>query len=335
MEASDTEPVLASAYDIAPTGDTILVVGKKETRLRVHSLCLRTASTVFDAMFGPHFLEGQTSDGVLPKVIPMPDDDARALITICSVIHHRNDIFPDVLQPTDLADVALAADKYDCVLALKYAMYQWLDFKDRSTFAGTFASLGNLLIAAYVFDNSNAFQRTTQRLITGFSHSYHWLIKGKCDDLIPWSIYRKCIPFLVKSFLLLTMLLESLETVRTRTRLGIQDVLLTEMVDCCHHPNNKHHAQETIGQVFRSYSAFWGARLFKMSIQDALDEARGMVYPGSRLNHEGGAACKYDQEQAMLDRYSKLQELDESAGLCLRCVRSGNTDADFPCNLSH
>ena len=331
MEASEAECVLAEAYDIAPTGDTILVVGKKETRLRVHSLCMRTASTVFDAMFGPHFFEGQSSDGVLPKETPMPDDDAKALITICNVIHHRNDMLPDVLQPTELADVALAADKYDCVLALKYAMNQWLDFNERITFA----SLGNLLIAAYVFDNSNAFQRVTERLITGFSHSYHWLFNEKCDGLVPWSIYRKCIPFLVKSFLLLTLLLDSLEIVRTRTRIGVQEVLLKEMVDCCHHPSNKYHAQETIGQVFRSYGDFWGAWLFKMSIEDALDRARCMVHPGSRLNHEENFVCKYDKEQAMEERYSKLQELDESAGLCLRCVRSGNTDADFPCKLNH
>ena len=90
----------------------ILVVGEVEDRLRVHSLCMRTASTVFDAMFGPHFLEGQPSTDSSPKEILMPDDDTNAMVFICNVIHHRNDNLPDVLQPADLADVALAADKY-------------------------------------------------------------------------------------------------------------------------------------------------------------------------------------------------------------------------------
>ena len=330
MEASHPANALSEAYAIAPTGDTILVVGEKRTQLRVHSLCMRTASTVFNAMFGPYFAEGQLSNPYLPKEIPMPDDDARAMITICNVIHHRNDILPDILEPTALADLALAADKYDCVLALRYAVNLWLDFKEPVTFA----SMGNLLIAAYVFDNPNAFRRITHRLITGFSDSYHWLFNEKCDGLIPWSIYRKCILLLVKSFLLLTVLLDSLETVRTRTRVGVQDVLLAEMLDCCC-PSNKRSAHGTTGQVFRSYSDFWGARLFKMSIDDAIDKARYMDHPGSRLNHKEAWVCSYDEEQAMKTRYSKLQDLKESAGLCLRCIRSGNTEADFPCKLNH
>lgn len=188
MEASHPANTLSKAYDITPTGDMILVVGEKETRLRVHALCMRTASTVFDAMFGPHFSEGQPSNGCSPKEIPMPDDDAKAMIVICNVIHHRNDMLPDVLPPMELANVALAADKYNCVFTLKYAMNQWLHFKEPVTLA----SLGSLLIAAYVFDNPDAFRRVTQRLVTGFSCSYQSLNKGECDGIIPCSVYCKC-----------------------------------------------------------------------------------------------------------------------------------------------
>ena len=191
MEASHPANALSKAYAIAPTGDMVLVVGEKETQLRVHSLCMRTASTVFDAMFGPHFWEGQPSNGASPKEITMPDDDAKAMIFICNIIHHRNDILPDVLQPAELADIAVAADKYDCLRALKFAMNQRLDWEELVTFS----SLGSLLISAYVFDNSNAFQRVTRRLVTGFSDSYHQLIKEECDGIIPWSVYCKFILF--------------------------------------------------------------------------------------------------------------------------------------------
>ena len=197
MDASNPTNAPSETYAIAPTGDTILVVGDRKTELRVHSLCMRTASKVFDAMFGPHFSEGRPSNGDLPKEIPMPDDNATAMTTICNVIHHRNALLPDVLEPSKLAEIAEAADKYDCVLALKYVMIQWLDHQllDFKTSA-FFLNVGSLLMAAYVFDNSGAFRRVTQKLITGTSHSYYGLIKQGCDGIVPSSIYCKFVPFL-------------------------------------------------------------------------------------------------------------------------------------------
>ena len=191
MEASDPGNPLSLTYEIAPTGDIILVVGAVEDRLRVHSLCMRTASTVFDAMFGPHFLEGQPSTDSAPKEILMPDDNTNAMVFICNVIHHRNDMLPDVLQPADLADIASAADKYDCLLTLKYTISQWLDWEEPVASS----SLGSILMAAYLFDNSNAFQRVTRRLVTGLSEPNHGLIKEERDTVMPWTINCKFIPF--------------------------------------------------------------------------------------------------------------------------------------------
>ena len=191
MDASNPASAPSKTYDIARHGDIILVVGEKETQLRVHSVCMRIASKVFDAMLGPHFSEGQPSSGNHPKEISMPDDNAATITTICNVIHHRNDLLPDLLEPSELPEIALAADKYDCVLALKYVMIQWLDFKEPVTFS----DLGNLLIAAYVFDNSDAFRRVALKLITGTSCAYHHLMQSKYGETIPSSVYCKCIPF--------------------------------------------------------------------------------------------------------------------------------------------
>ena len=193
MDASKTASAPSNTNVIAFYGDLILVVGEKKTRLRVHSVCMKIASKVFDAMLGPHFSEGQPSNGNHPKEIPMPDDNATAMATICKVLHHRNDLLPDCLEPSDLPEIALVADKYDCVLALKYAMIQWLNFKEPVAFI----DLGSLLIAAYVFDNSDAFRRVTQNLITGTYHSYHSLMDIRYGDVIPSSIFCKCILFLV------------------------------------------------------------------------------------------------------------------------------------------
>ena len=194
MEAGDPANTLSEAYDIAPTGDTILVVGEEKIQLRVHSACMRKASKIFNAMFGPHFAEGQPSNRDVPKEIPLLDDDATAITIICVVIHHRDDLMPDVLEPEDAVETLLAADKYDCVLALGHAMCQRLDFKEHITPA----LLGSLLIVAYVSNDSDAFRRITQKLITGTSQPYNLLIHTELGALfrIPWSISSKCIPFL-------------------------------------------------------------------------------------------------------------------------------------------
>ena len=67
MDASNPASAPSKTYDIARHGDIILVVGEKETQLRVHSACMRTASKVFDAMFGPHFLEVNYLTETIPE----------------------------------------------------------------------------------------------------------------------------------------------------------------------------------------------------------------------------------------------------------------------------
>lgn len=218
MDASNSANTPSETYAIVPTGDIILVVGEEKTELRVHSACMRTASRVFDAMFGPRFLEGQPSNGDLPKKIRMPDDDATAMTTICNVIHHRNDLMPNVLEPEKSAEILLVADKYDCVLlVLKQATFQWLDSKEHprvllvlkqaisqwrdSKEPVTPLDLGSLLSAAYVCNDSDAFRRITQKLITCTSQPYYQVIEGgPIPRPILQTIHCKCIPFLASYY---------------------------------------------------------------------------------------------------------------------------------------
>ena len=71
----------------------------------------------------------------------------------------------------------------------------------------------------------------------------------------------------------------------------------------------------------------WGASLFKVSIDSVIEKAGKLVLPTHQYT------CK--EQQLKETRYSKVNELKESAGLCLSCVRSGNLDANFPCSLDH
>jgi hypothetical protein len=142
--------------DMAPDGDCILVVGPDTVKLRVHSLFLRTASKPFSAMFTPEWKEG---DALLsqsgPIEILLPEDNATYMRLLCAIIHHKRDEVPADLSAHDVLGVAIAADKYDCVQAVKFASDHWLRGRNDEA-----SDLVALAAAAYVLWNENAVPST-------------------------------------------------------------------------------------------------------------------------------------------------------------------------------
>jgi hypothetical protein len=126
MDTVERNGKLDPVPDISPDGDVVLVVGSRNVRLRIQSQCLRCASKVFGAMFRPHWSEGQGLSKESPREVPLVEDDADALRTICCVLHHRNDDVPQSLTPKEVLQIAIEADKYGLNVALKYARVQWL-----------------------------------------------------------------------------------------------------------------------------------------------------------------------------------------------------------------
>jgi hypothetical protein len=119
-------------------------------------------------MFGPHFAEGKDLKSDDPKEILMPDDNANALEAICNVIHLRNDAVPESLSPDDIFQIAITADKFDCVIALKHASTVWLNPKGIEGIS----ELGCLMVAAYILDNAQAFSDITLSMILHHTGSY-------------------------------------------------------------------------------------------------------------------------------------------------------------------
>ena len=124
---------------------------------------------------------------------------------------------------------------------------------------------------------------------------------------------------------------DCLEKARNRTRVSVQDVLLTQMACCCEYASES--AYDYMQDLLDN--DLWGAELFKVSVDSAIEKARIMVHPNSPCEDEMSRQGTYNEQQTKEARYSKLKELRESAGLCLSCVRSGNIDASLPCNLDH
>jgi hypothetical protein len=54
----------------------------------------------------------------------------KAASLICAIIHHRNKGIPETLAAGHLLGIAVTADKYDFVDALKFASGNWLRLRE-------------------------------------------------------------------------------------------------------------------------------------------------------------------------------------------------------------
>lgn len=154
--------------NISPDGDVVFMVGEEKIRLKVQSHCLRSASKTFGVMFGSVWREGQSLSKESPTEVPLVEDDADAMWTICCIIHHRNDLVPPRMTAEEILQIAILVDKYDLKVALKFASVEWL--KPRVN--ATRADMGFLLAANFLFDNPDVFIAHIMALILHYNGSY-------------------------------------------------------------------------------------------------------------------------------------------------------------------
>ena len=180
---------LVARVQIATNGDVVLVVGPHRKEIQVCSFILKNASTYFRAMFGPHFAEGKDLNSNDPKEVLMPYDNANALEVICNIVHLRNDAVPQSLSPTEILELAVAADKFDCIVALKHASTLWLNPKSVTGIS----ELGYLMAAAYILDNAQAFSDITLAMILHHTDSFLPLAEEAIGliDFVPWKALCK------------------------------------------------------------------------------------------------------------------------------------------------
>jgi hypothetical protein len=112
------------SISIAPDGDVIFIL-VDGVIVRVSSVVLSYASSIFATMLGDKFLEGQHERSALhPKRIDLPNDDPEAMVSLCKMIHfHTEDSeilngLPSLQLSVRLLNVAILMDKYDCIDAL-------------------------------------------------------------------------------------------------------------------------------------------------------------------------------------------------------------------------
>lgn len=124
----------------------------------------KLASPVFAKMFNSQFKEGLGNNHPTPAKppIPLPDDNAEAVVVLCNVIHLRTSEVPKKLALNCLTDLAVICDKYDCTSALAPWSAIWLQAGIASL---AVKDLDRLLFAAYVLDSPDAFSRVSWEIL--------------------------------------------------------------------------------------------------------------------------------------------------------------------------
>ncbi|OIW22505.1 hypothetical protein CONLIGDRAFT_638285 [Coniochaeta ligniaria NRRL 30616] len=317
-EGPDKPPI----SDIAPDGDLILVVGPEKSQLKVYSQCLRAASSVFNAMFGADWSEGKGLSSQSPCEIPLEEDDASALRTIFCVLHHRNTEVPDseALTPTEILNIAIASDKYDLAVALKYVSALWLKPKRGLDLM----DMGRLMTAALLLEDSRMFAAQTLELILQWHGSY----LGLLDD----AVIAQFVPFKAAY---------QLEQRRGQMRADLAELIATHAARKTECPNGsstcawieKRNSSYPYGSI---QSAYGPAKIFNTKvaevvqrIQDATfeDNLRVKISCNVHNNFKSRFHEPLTHDQTMAGR---LEAIKQRAAICIDCVK-GTT----PCKFKH
>jgi hypothetical protein len=88
------------------------------------------------------------------------------------------------MTPLDVLEVAVVADKYDLVDALRFASESWLHARNAKA-----SELMVLTAAAYTFQNAEAFRDLTGALILGYEGSYLSLTTERIESVMNWRAF--------------------------------------------------------------------------------------------------------------------------------------------------
>lgn len=148
-------------------GDVIFLLEGFE--IQVSSKVLSLASPVFTAMFGPSFVEGNSRSFPSPSRITLTDDNPIAMANLFKIIHYQTKLLPREPGQSFVEQIAIVADKYDCIEALRPSSHLWLVTLEAEAVAliedEASSSIGKLLYSAYTFDCAIAFKKITRSMI--------------------------------------------------------------------------------------------------------------------------------------------------------------------------
>ncbi|KAK1757206.1 hypothetical protein QBC47DRAFT_342317, partial [Echria macrotheca] len=162
---------------IAAEGDVTLIIGQEQTRYRVSSGVLKQCSPVFASMLSESFSEGKHLADTGSIEIKLPEDNHDAARIMLMVFHGRNGELPLTLNPVVIFEVAILADKYDCLSAMRFAGHLWCVADELMT-EYDISARWLVAIAACILEDEEAFARRTADLILNHSGTYYDLARA-------------------------------------------------------------------------------------------------------------------------------------------------------------
>lgn len=115
-----------STVSLDPWGDLKIIATDRDQQPKTFvasSSVMRLASSVWRVMFDPQgrFREAQGSQ----EEIPLPDDDADALLIVLRIAHLAWREVPESISFDNLADLAVLCDKYDVIHLVRPWLARW------------------------------------------------------------------------------------------------------------------------------------------------------------------------------------------------------------------
>jgi hypothetical protein len=123
--ASTEQPAPSSSVDLTTANDSASA-GTPTRSLVISSHVLALTSHYFKRMLNTLMTEGIEFARTGRVTIPLPEDDAEAMTTICNIIHHRNTLVQPEVDLSFLHDIAVVSDKCDFNEALKPTVTTWI-----------------------------------------------------------------------------------------------------------------------------------------------------------------------------------------------------------------
>ncbi|KAK3380727.1 hypothetical protein B0T24DRAFT_664659 [Lasiosphaeria ovina] len=283
-------------------GDLILVVGPEQVRLMVCSQVLRCASKVFDVMFGPRWSEGRDLSSTSPKEVPLEEDDAEAMRTVCCVLHHRNDMVSEDPSPDEILKIAIEVDKYDLAIALKFQLAQWLQppKTNPNQPQPEMIDLGRLMAAAFILSKKDEFASLTLDLVMNYTASYLDFLE---DDTM-----NESIPFKI---------IYLLEERRNRMRADLWKLLLDGVKLVCTQPSRCTWRGSPADSCRALLDTFGPSKQLNNSISS-------MVEKMGDIQKAQSYQCSYKHHAEFKGYRDDVEMAKAWATICTDCVRSGN-----------
>lgn len=164
-----------TTVDLHNQWDAVLVVTKDNTirKFRVCSNVLSAASPYFESLLVvPTFSEAiKVQNGQRPDIHLEENHYPDAMEVMLSILHYRMRRQWDMVTPEELATIAICADQYRCVEALKAQIGQWLVGQPKSNKADP-DEIGYLLVALQRFEHPEEFSRTLVAAVMNIPFSF-------------------------------------------------------------------------------------------------------------------------------------------------------------------